>query len=62
MSALGQKQTSGTHAHNVRFTPESRHRAHTDPASQRLLKRATQELKGPALRWPLYVMVHTSMG
>jgi hypothetical protein len=25
MSALGHKQTSETHAHNVRFTPESGH-------------------------------------
>jgi hypothetical protein len=26
MSALGQKRTSETHAHNVRFTPESGHK------------------------------------
>ena len=26
MSALGHKQTSETHAHNVRFTPESGHK------------------------------------
>jgi hypothetical protein len=26
-SALGQKQTSETHAHNVRFTPESGHKS-----------------------------------
>jgi len=47
MSALGQKQTSETHAHNVRFTPESGHYSALHQMSAISQKRTSGQLNVP---------------